>query len=58
MSTKSRASVIGFFCGFFVISACNKKMEVIKDDSLARVVELVDTQDSGSCARKGVLVRV
>ena len=24
----------------------------------AEVVELVDTQDSGSCARKGVLVRV
>ena len=24
----------------------------------ADVVELVDTQDSGSCARKGVLVRV
>ena len=29
-----------------------------KSHSIARVVELVDTQDSGSCARKGVLVRV
>jgi hypothetical protein len=29
-----------------------------KFHSIAEVVELVDTQDSGSCARKGVLVRV
>jgi hypothetical protein len=29
-----------------------------KRSSIAEVVELVDTQDSGSCARKGVLVRV
>jgi len=29
-----------------------------KDFVLAQVVELVDTQASGACTRKGVLVRV
>jgi hypothetical protein len=40
---------------FFVASVF---MWWYKSHSIAEVVELVDTQDSGSCARKGVLVRV
>ncbi len=59
-------SVIPVACmnatGIFLISPVKKQLHFGASGDkyfvLAQVVELVDTQASGACTRKGVLVRV